>query len=85
MKTRGTSKKGTRNVWCPNYSNCLDDCLSAGKGGFSCHGCEYQDDYSGAPQDQAELAEDCRGCMALLLAAYQDLKPSQARSRASGL
>ena len=79
--------KSVRNVWCPNYSNCLDAATATGGEGinFTCTGCEREFDYSAIPKDAAELKEDCRGCMALLLAAYQDLKPSQARNQAGWL
>lgn len=86
MRKKG-GKKDVRNVWCSCYSKCLDAATATGGEGinFTCTGCEREFDYSAIPKDAAELKEDCRGCMGLLIAAYQNLKPRQARNRADGL
>ncbi len=75
------SEFGSRNVWCRDYSRCLNMAIESGAGGFSCQGCQYEHDHTGVPQDQFELAEDCRGCMALLASIFQRITVQEAISR----
>ncbi len=75
------SRYGARNVWCPRYSQCLDKCLVNDEPGFTCQGCQYEHDLSGGPKDAGELAEDARGCMALLISIFRRVKIQDALNR----
>lgn len=82
MRKKG-GKKDVRNVWCSCYSKCLDAATATGGDGvsFTCTGCEREFDRSGMPRDQAEVKEDCRGCMALLMVIYQRERTRKATHR----
>ena len=75
------SEFGSRNVWCRDYGRCLDMAIESGAGGFSCHGCHLEHDYSEVPKDQVELAEDAKSCMALVIWIFQRVKIQEALSR----
>jgi hypothetical protein len=68
------SRYGTRNVWCPGYSSCLDRCFTKNLPGFTCQGCKHEHDQSAGPKDSAELVEDAICCTALIYAALGKVK-----------
>jgi len=70
-----------RNVWCPHYSRCLDRAIESGADGFTCHGCQWEQDHSGIPKGTAEIYEDARGCTALLISVFQRVKIQEALNR----
>lgn len=72
------SKYGARNVWCPKYSACLDQCLADNLPGFTCHGCQHQNNHDAGPRDSQEVAEDAIQCRALLYAALGQVKRESA-------
>lgn len=68
------SRFGARNIWCSRYNQCLDNCLADNQPGFSCQGCQYEQDTGAAPKDQAELTEDVIVCQALIFTALGKIK-----------
>lgn len=53
-----------RNIWCPDYSRCLDKAVASGQG-FDCRGCKREHD-QGLKND----VHDLFGCCLLLAALY---------------
>lgn len=52
-----------RNVFCPHYSDCLDQAVETGKN-FNCGGCKHEYERS------AESQSDTFGCYLLIIAVY---------------
>ncbi len=75
------SKFGARNVWCRDYSQCLDRAIESGAAGFSCHGCHLEHDHSGVPKDTTDLKEDAAVCMALVISVFKRINAQEALGR----
>ena len=81
MRKKG-GKKDVRNVWCSCYSKCLDAATATGGMESVSPVPDVKEfDRSGMPRDQAEVKEDCRGCMALLMVIYQRERTRKATHR----
>ncbi|MEM5786136.1 MAG: hypothetical protein AAGU11_02385 [Syntrophobacteraceae bacterium] len=57
-----TCEKVMRNVFCRNYSECLDEAITKKWPGFSCQGCES---YEREMLEGDELNDDYERCVAL--------------------
>lgn len=68
------SRFGARNIWCPHYGQCLDQCLADDLPGFTCQGCEHKHNHDAGPRDSQELAEDVIACRALFCVALGEVK-----------
>ena len=60
----------SRNIWCTNYSRCLDRVALKNDQNFSCQGCPMAKDAGGKPSSTADAREDALNCVELLIAIF---------------